>query len=303
MERAAWASGALIMCDWMTPDVWAGQVTVQKGDTLSKIARIKNVSVEALQRANGIKGTTIHIGQVLTLPEEKGSPTPRSKETRYQVTKGDTVAAISRKTGASINEIRDANRLKNDLIYPGQVLVIPATGKSSPKENNELKESKKKYYVGPVQRKIDLRNLKERRWRHIIMHHSGTPSGSGKIFDYYHREIKRMENGLAYHFVIGNGSDSGDGQIEVAERWRRQIQGGHVRSDAYNDVSIGICLVGNFERQKPSRKQVASAIELVDHLKNGLLDGRPDLLLHREIQKTICPGKHFPAKGMQRIFS
>ena len=42
--------------------------TVRKGDTLYGIATKNNVSVGALQRANGIKGSVIHPGKVLVIP-------------------------------------------------------------------------------------------------------------------------------------------------------------------------------------------------------------------------------------------
>ena len=65
-----------------------------------------------------------------------------------------------------------------------------------------------------------------------------------------------MQNGLAYHFVIGNGTSTGNGQIEVGDRWRRQINGGHVHSDYLNNISLGICLVGDFNRGQPTRAQL-----------------------------------------------
>ena len=45
-----------------------------------------------------------------------------------------------------------------------------------------------------------------------------------------------------YHFVIGNGTDSQDGEIEVGWRWRRQIE-------VERSGDIQICLVGDFNRQ------------------------------------------------------
>lgn len=210
------------------------------------------------------------------------------------VRKGDTLAKIAEHHEVSVAELKEANRLRGHLIHPGDRLVIPVTkGSGSPRDT---------IYVDRARSKIDVGNLSERRWKHIILHHSGTPTGSGKIFDYYHRRVRGMENGLAYHFVIGNGSESGDGEIEVAERWKRQIQGGHVKSEKYNQISIGICLVGNFQKTRPTKKQMAAAVELVDHLKNGLLHRRPDLLLHRDIQETVCPGRYFPEKEIHRIF-
>jgi N-acetyl-anhydromuramyl-L-alanine amidase AmpD len=112
-----------------------------------------------------------------------------------------------------------------------------------------------------------------------------------------------MENGLAYHFVIGNGNDSGDGQIEVGSRWTKQIRGGHLHSDALNEVSIGICFVGNFDEHRPSRKQEAAAIELISYL-NKICGKPPQFKLHREInpRPTACPGKLFPAAAFHRLF-
>jgi hypothetical protein len=43
--------------------------TVKKGDTLSAIARRYGSSVSSIQRANGLKGTIIRIGQSLKIPK------------------------------------------------------------------------------------------------------------------------------------------------------------------------------------------------------------------------------------------
>lgn len=43
--------------------------TVKKGDTLYGLSRRYGTSVSAIQKANGIKGTTIGIGKVLVIPK------------------------------------------------------------------------------------------------------------------------------------------------------------------------------------------------------------------------------------------
>src|SRR5271165_7120164 len=43
-------------------------------------------------------------------------------------------------------------------------------------------------------------------WEFIVIHHSATRTGDAEIFDAAHR-ARGMINGLAYHFVIDNGSD------------------------------------------------------------------------------------------------
>jgi hypothetical protein len=139
------------------------------------------------------------------------------------------------------------------------------------------------------------------RWKFVIVHNSGTRQGNARAFDYYHRKIRRMRNGLAYHFVIGNGTSSRNGQIEIGERWRRQINGGHVHSDYMNNIGLGICLVGDFNRDQPTRAQLEACEELIRYLQErcGKSDGRSLIVRpHREVNPprwaTDCPGDAFP---------
>jgi N-acetyl-anhydromuramyl-L-alanine amidase AmpD len=113
-----------------------------------------------------------------------------------------------------------------------------------------------------------------------------------------------MENGLAYHFVIGNGVDSGDGEIEIGPRWTKQLLGGHVRRDAVNSVGIGICLVGNFEKTRPTVKQMLAFRELVDYLRSDVVGTKVRFAVHKEIDpgRTACPGRFFPTEQMHRLY-
>jgi hypothetical protein len=134
------------------------------------------------------------------------------------------------------------------------------------------------------------------RWKFIIVHNSGTRQGSARVFDYYHRHVRRMRNGLAYHFVIGNGTSTRNGQIEIGDRWVRQMRGGHVHSDYMNNIGLGICLVGDFNRDQPTRAQLEACDELIRYLQErcGKMSVRP----HREVNPprwaTDCPGDVFP---------
>src|SRR5438128_11919033 len=79
--------------------------------------------------------------------------------------------------------------------------------------------------------------------KYIEIHHSASPIASVNVMDYYHRVERHMENGLAYHFVIGNGHSMKDGEIAIGRRWSAQLDGGHLASEALNRKSIGICMV------------------------------------------------------------
>ena len=114
-----------------------------------------------------------------------------------------------------------------------------------------------------------------------------------------------MANGLAYHFVIGNGRGSADGEIEVGHRWRGQLNGGHVKNEWFNGNSVGICLVGNFEKSKPTTRQIQSLHHLLGHLKGGGLFNRQlRLFAHKELprEQTLCPGRHLDLKALHRTY-
>ena len=206
------------------------------------------------------------------------------------VRNGDTLSHLAVRYGVTVGQLRSWNHLKGDLIRPGQKLRV------RPPNRYPL--------LAGLESRIRPPREDFRRWRRIIGHHSATASGNAAKFDAYHRRVRRMENGLGYHFLIGNGTDSGDGQIEIGPRWTQQIQGGHVRSLACNEDSIGICLVGNFEVSRPTPRQLAAFEELVKFLRQEVLPRRPEFLVHRELsgESTLCPGRLFPTSRMHRLF-
>ena len=164
-----------------------------------------------------------------------------------------------------------------------------------------------RYLTPAVRRAIDQANVKKGRWKYVIVHNSGTRQGNARIFDRYHRRVRRMQNGLAYQFVIGNGRSSGNGQIEIGSRWTRQINGGHVASDYLNNIAIGICLVGDLNRQAPTQAQLAALDELVSYLRGrvGRIRGKQAIVLpHKKInpRPTDCPGDRFPYGWLRRRF-
>ena len=139
-------------------------------------------------------------------------------------------------------------------------------------------------------------NLPARTWKYIVVHHTATAGGGPEGIDRHHRVEMKMPNGLAYHFLIGNGQGFGDGEIYASRRWREQLNGGHVRGLELNEVSLGIALVGNFEETAPTDRQIAALKGLLAILgaRTGL--GPADLHGHGAMngQKTACPGRYFP---------
>jgi len=165
------------------------------------------------------------------------------------------------------------------------------------------KKRKWKYVTADVRRQIDQARISGGRWRYIVVHNSATTKGNAKAFDRYHREVKGMTNGMAYHFVIGNGSYTKDGQIETGNRWSKQLQGGHLRSYAQNQIAIGICLVGDFDSQRVHGAQLEALDELVNYLQAKV--GKAIVTTHRRIniRPTTCPGRYFPDSKVMTAFN
>ncbi len=132
------------------------------------------------------------------------------------------------------------------------------------------------------------------RWKEIVVHHSATSKASVQSMDNEHRNVRKWREGLGYHFVIGNGVKSGDGQVYASDRWMRQIQGAHCKSDGnyYNEHGIGICLIGNFEEGRPSPAQLSSLRGLIRYLCTDAGVSPSRIAGHGAITgKTECPGR------------
>jgi N-acetyl-anhydromuramyl-L-alanine amidase AmpD len=145
-------------------------------------------------------------------------------------------------------------------------------------------------------------NKADRPWRYIVLHHSAASEGNYDQIDREHRKILGFD-GCGYHFVIGNGTGSDDGQIEIAQRWINQKQGVHCRNARTHDVDeygIGICLVGDFDQQPPTPRQVAAAKALVAYLSQRYRIAQSRVTTHVQLAATptVCPGKYFPTESI-----
>jgi len=212
----------------------------------------------------------------------------------YIVKRGDTLWGIARSRGVSAAQLAERNDLpRNHHVQTGERLVIPSrssTAKAATRDSS---------LPSSLQTAINKAPVKAGRWKYIVIHHSGVDTGTVKAMDRYHREVRHMENGLAYHFVIGNGNGMGDGEIVAAPRWTRQLNGGHLISARQNEYSLGICLVGNFDKHKPTPRQMQRLTALVRALLTRCKLSPDAVKTHQQINvvHTRCPGRYFPAKS------
>lgn len=145
-----------------------------------------------------------------------------------------------------------------------------------------------------------------RDWKYIVLHHTATATGSVESIHESHLQNKDKNGkpwlGIGYHFVIGNGEGMGDGDIEPTFRWKQQMHGAHAGASdpSYNQIGIGICLVGNFEEKPPTSAQVAAVKTLVQTLKSEYRIAAGHVIGHSDVRETECPGKLFP---MEQVLS
>jgi hypothetical protein len=138
-------------------------------------------------------------------------------------------------------------------------------------------------------------------FRSVVLHHSATHGGNAAAFERNHRP--RL-GGLAYHFIVGNGSGSADGEVETGYRWRDQVPGPHTKNAAANAESVAVCLVGDLETSVPTEKQLAATLDLLERVCRECRIPASRVLSHREVDgETLCPGRGLPMDAIRAILA
>ncbi|MBU2540828.1 MAG: N-acetylmuramoyl-L-alanine amidase [Candidatus Omnitrophica bacterium] len=195
----------------------------------------------------------------------------------HEVGPGETTWRISKMYDVDIEDIARANNLRDaSKLEMGQRIIVPN--------------------AAPMSAFIPL--YPSRKWKYIIVHHSATEIGNALTLYRGHKR-RGFINGLGYHFLIDNGTaGKSDGQIEISPRWIKQQKGAHCKVANMNSEGIGICLVGNLSKRRPTEKQMESLIALINTLKRRYRIPVRNILGHGQVKgaRTECPGKLFPWK-------
>ena len=109
------------------------QYTVQRGDSLSRIARLFSVKVSDLRAWNGLGSDLIRPGQRLSIQLTEANtvlvPATRSLTTVgrrpvHTVVSGESLSAIGRRFDVRVVDLLSWNNLNNTVIHPGQKLFV-----------------------------------------------------------------------------------------------------------------------------------------------------------------------------------
>lgn len=125
---------------------------------------------------------------------------------------------------------------------------------------------------------------------YVVIHHTYIPAvcnttkeckAAMRSMQSYHQD-ERGWNDIGYNFCIG-----GDGNIYEGRGWGKV--GAHAPS--YNDKSVGICFIGDYRTELPSRTMLKSGEKLIQcGMKLGHISEDYKLIGHRQVRNTACPG-------------
>lgn len=126
------------------------------------------------------------------------------------------------------------------------------------------------------------------RWKYIYVHHSRTISGSATT-------LATSADGANDHFVIGNGDGCVDGEIQLGQRWNKQIAASPpVGAKEIDPDCISICLVGDFDHAAPTPAQLSRLTQLVSAIQTRLHIRGKNVIQLEQSGAATGVGRYFP---------
>jgi len=140
-------------------------------------------------------------------------------------------------------------------------------------------------------------NRAERPFYRITVHHDGTSAFTSTSRDDAARRIEKIRQAhlnrkgepfgdIGYHYLI-------DPAGRVWQGRDTSWQGAHVAGQ--NPGNLGICVLGNYNRQSPNRAQCAAVDRFVKSQMSRYGVGLNNVYVHRELAQTECPGRSLKA--------
>ena len=132
-----------------------GTYTVKAGDSLYRIAKNHNMSLQELKSLNNLSSDLIFAGQVLKVsgqvttnqPSTNTNTSQNSNQAQtsgngtYTVKAGDSLYRIAVNYNMSLQELKNLNNLSSNLIIPGQVLKVSGQATSNQPSTNTSQNS------------------------------------------------------------------------------------------------------------------------------------------------------------------
>lgn len=117
----------------------------------------------------------------------------------------------------------------------------------------------------------------------IVVHHAAAKNCTPTDVHLWH--LGNGWSGIGYHFFVAKNGVVYRGRPEA-------VVGAHTLG--YNEVSIGICFEGDFEKENVPEVQEKAGIQLLRFLMKRYSSAK--IVRHKDLMSTSCPGKNFPDK-------
>lgn len=109
----------------------------------------------------------------------------------------------------------------------------------------------------------------------ITLHHR---AGDGTVESIHTYHLRQGYSGIGYHYYVRKSGNVYQGRPEATI-------GAHVKG--YNNGNVGICLEGNFTKEKPTPEQIMSMISLIHDIETRY--GKLKVKNHKDFGGTVCP--------------
>ena len=125
--RSAQAKGAKASAPVVAKKETPAKYVVKKGDSIWQIASQHNTTAKEIQAFNRLKGTSLHVGQVLLIPPSNQAACAVAQTKNYTVKGGETPFMIAKKHEMELGDFLKINNLTpNSKIFTGQTVVVKA---------------------------------------------------------------------------------------------------------------------------------------------------------------------------------
>lgn len=97
-------------------------------------------------------------------------------------------------------------------------------------------------------------------WQYLYIHHTKTANGNALM-------LGGGPEGVADHFIIGNGDGLADGELQISQRWNHQQSALSPTGNLVVEPNcVSICMVGDYDRKPPTPMQLGRLGQLVQAL-------------------------------------
>lgn len=199
---------------------------------------------------------------------------------------------------------RDAARARSlpSLVLPGQPApVVRARAPETRQVGRPKINGRPTWTKSPT---ITAKTVPMGKITRLTIHHEGMGIAEEASIEAIKDELRTLQKShknhrgwadIGYHYII-------DYSGRVWQGRPLKYQGAHAGNGAANKGNIGIVLMGNFELQKPTTRQLDALRGLVDFLMAeysipvSRLHSHCEISMHYGLGYTDCPGKHLQAE-------